>query len=202
MQNNVNNLEQFSRSSFVVKVSIAAGAIYSLPCYGDSFYLLGATLPVEIKTDLTAYKPYRKGTGEKFPEQLRFGRIEVLNPNVDAVVLTLWVGFGEYIDNRFEILENYTVVQGSSTVTIGAGATVTFTGAVTGQNIQRKAFLISNLDPSNPVILRDSAGNNCAAVFPQTSVMIPVSGEIRVHNSTGAAISVYMSEIFYRENAS
>jgi len=192
--------EAFSRSSLVFTMPIAAGAMVSMPVYGDAFYLIGCTAPVEIRTDQTSEKPYRKGTGERFPAALRFGRLEIRNPNSNPVLVTLWAGFGEYIDNRFEVVDGYTVARGWTGTQINAGATVTFTGAGTGNQIQRKAFVITNLDPNNNLLIRDAAGNTLCAVFKETSITLPIAGPVQVHNATGAPISCAIGEIFYSEN--
>jgi hypothetical protein len=194
-------VEAFSRSSIVITVTIPANGVLPYPVYGESFYFLGATAPIEAKTDKTSYKPYRKGTGENFPAELRFTRLEIKNDNAFAVQVTLWAGFGQYIDNRFEIVDTFTSIQGWVSSQINAGASAIFTGAPVGSQIQRKAIVVSNIDANNTLVIRDKNNNFCCAVFPNTSITLPISGEVRVFNPTGANIQCYVSEVWYEENA-
>lgn len=194
------SVEAFSRSSIVISVTIPANGTLPYPVYGETFYFIGATAPVEVKTDKTAFKPYRKGTGENFPQELRFSRLEIKNVNAFAIEITLWAGFGKYIDNRFEIVDAYTTVVGWNNSSINGGGSVAFLGSPTGNQIQRKAFVISNIDPNNALVIRDKDNNFCCAVFANTSITLPISGEVRVFNPTGAPIQCYISEIWYIEN--
>ncbi len=49
--------------------------------------------------------------------------------------------------------------------------------------------------------LLDGDGNFILAVFPETSITLPISDTVTVKNSTGALITVYVSEIFYIDNS-
>jgi hypothetical protein len=84
---------------------------------------------------------------------------------------------------------------------INAGASAIFTGAPVGSQIQRKAIVVSNIDANNTLVIRDKNNNFCCAVFPNTSITLPISGEVRVFNPTGANIQCYVSEVWYEENA-
>lgn len=200
--------EAFSRSASVHRIEVAAGGVFPIFQYGQTFYLLRCTAPVEIKTNLTPEKPYRKGTGEIFVEELRFDRVEIRNPNAFTVRVDIWIGFGRYIDSRIEVQENYTQLA-SAAETVGvysggilsASATLVLNGAPAGAQIQRKAIVVSNLDPTTVLQVLDENNKLCCAVFPSTSVTLPISGPCKVKNPTGIVVAAYISELWYVENS-
>jgi hypothetical protein len=194
-------LEAFTRSSTVHRFDIPAGGTFPISQYGQTFYILKCTAPVEVRTDRTPEKPYRKGTGEEFVEELRFSRLEFRNINSFVVRLEVWVGFGRYIDNRFEVLDSYTgITCALPSELLGALTTLTLTGAPSQNQIQRKAIVVSNLDTGNVLRIWDENDELCCLVFPESSVTLPVSGIVKVRNDTGLAISCAVSEIWYYEN--
>ena len=203
MQNPSLEIESYTRSSVVQSMSVPANSILAVSQYGQSFYFLGATSPIEVKTDLTAFKPYRKGTGEEFPNELRFKRLEIKNPNAYAVTVQIWIGFGKYLDNRFEVLDSYVkIVSALPAGSIAAATSLTLNGSPTGTQIQRKSIVVSNLDPTSDLVILDEDDDFVCAVFPRTSITLPISGVVKVRNTTGVSISCYVSEIWYVENAS
>jgi hypothetical protein len=189
--------EAYSRSSTVSQTIIPAGETFSAGVYGERFYFINATLPLEVKTNLTPFKPYRKGTGELFTPEMRFNRLEVKNNNAVAVFIQLWAGFGEYLDTTAELVEGYTTVYGNATSSLAPVSSLTLSGNPSGVQIQRKSVIVSNLSNSDTIYIKDNAGNFVCAVFPLTSITLPVSGIVKVVNSTAGAIPVCISEIWY-----
>jgi hypothetical protein len=189
--------ESYTRSSIEQVVTVPANGFQGVNIYGQNFYLIDSTGPVQISTDKTGPKVYRKGQGEDFPIELRFKRLEFKNETAADITVRLWAGFGHFVDSRVEILEAYTKIRGSATVSIADGATLTLPGTPTNDLVQRKAIVVSNEDPNSIIRVVDSSGNNCCAIFPQTSVTLPVSGTCGIKNTSGAAVTVSVSEIFY-----
>lgn len=192
--------EAWTRSSVEVRQTIQAGQTIHVSAYGETFYFIALTAPVRVKTDLTAAKPYRQGTGERFPEELRFKSLDIENTSSGVVTLVLWVGFGEYIDHRNALIEGYTQAYGSAFTNVLAASARTFLGLPTqsGQ-IQRKSIVVTNLDIANPLLVRDGSDNVICAVLPNTSLTLPISGPVNIFNATGATIAAYMGEIWYVE---
>lgn len=193
--------EAYTRSSVYVKQVIPAGGTIHVSAYGETFYFVGLTAPVNAKTDLTAAKPYRQGTGERFPSELRFRSLDIENPNASPVQLVLWVGFGEYIDHRTALIDGYTQAVGSPYSSVPAASARVFNGQPSGSQLQRKAIVVTNLDPANVLFLRDQSGAVICAVIANTSLTLPISGYVDVYNPSGAAITAYMGEVWYVENA-
>lgn len=195
--NTPSNGDQYSRSSSVIVTTIPANGIVGFDAYGQRFYFINSTAPIEAKTDLTGYKPYRKGTGENFTDDFRFHRFEVKNSNAYPVFIQVFIGFGEYLDTTSELVESFTNAVGSPYTAVAANTSLTFTGSPSGTQIQRKAIVVSNLDTANNIYVRDINDNYIAAVFPKSTISLQISGPVKVYNGTAGSIPVCISEIFY-----
>jgi hypothetical protein len=193
--------EAYTRSSVYVRQTIPAGETIHVSAFGETFYFIGLTAPVNVRTDVTSMKPYRQGTGEVFPPELRFRSLDIENPNAGPVQLVLWVGFGEYIDRRTALVDGFTVALGSPFNNVPAMTARTFNGVPSGNQLHRKAITVTNLDLANPLLVRDGSANVICAVLPNTSLILPISGPVDIYNATGSSIAAYMGEIWYVENA-
>lgn len=193
--------EAYTRSSVYVKQTIPAGQTIHVSAYGETFYFIGLTAPVNVKTDITAAKPYRQGTGERFPSELRFKSFDIENPNSSPVTLTMWVGFGEYIDHRTALIDGYTQAVGSAFSTVPAVTARVFNGVPSGTQLHRKQIVVTNLDLANALLVRDQTQAVICAVLPNTSLTLPISGYVEIYNPTGSVIAAYMGEVWYVENA-
>jgi hypothetical protein len=202
-QEDINRLVSEASTKAAVQVTriIPAGETVGMEAYGRSFYVLKANAELEINTDLTAPKVYKRGKGENFPELFRFKRLEVKNTAAFAVTVTLWIGFGEYIDKNVDVSENPSALIGIGFTSIaaspGPGNSVTLTGAPPSANyLRRKSVIITNLDPAN--FLEYTDGTNAAGVvFARVAIELTTSGPVTITNTTGAAISYRLSEIWY-----
>jgi len=197
--------ESFSRSSIERFIEIPAGTtglpgVYQLDVHGNAFYLIDCTGEVEIQTNLSPFKTYRKSTGEEFPRDQAFRRLEFRNTGA-KITIRVWAGWGRYIDRRFEMVEAATKAKGWSEAgqEIPATSSIDF-APVTGDGvISRKSIIITNLDPNENLRLEDTDGNTFMTVFPRTSITLPLSDTITIANDTGAAISCNVGEINYVE---
>ena len=88
-------------------------------------------------------------------------------------------------------------VVGWTSSSLASGASQTFSGTPGAGQTQRKAFYISNLDPNSRLDILDDDDNFALAIFPETSIVLPTSGSLKVKNNSGASITLYVSEIFY-----
>jgi hypothetical protein len=198
----VGQKEALVRSSVVQTTIIGAGEVFGISQYAERFYFVNATSLVYAKTEYTAERPYKKGTGEKFTTDLRFHRLEIRNPNAYPVFVQVWVGFGEYLDTTSELVEQYTQILGYSSRTIAGVTSIDFPGTPAGTQIQRKCIIVSNDDLVNSLYIVDAFGNYCCTVRAGFSITLPISGPVSVANDTASPISVSISEIYYVFGAS
>lgn len=189
--------EKYSRTSSLMQGEIVAGGVFPVIQYGETYYLVDSTGPIDIATNYSPRKQYRKGQGEKVPSEQRFTRLELHNPNSFDISFRLWVGFGDFLDRTAEVIEGYTRVVGYPSTSIPAVDEVVSTGDPQGIYVQRKQIIVSNLDQVNNLFLKDENNNYVCAVFPLTSITIPVSGPIKVVNENGSPVNVCLSEVWY-----
>lgn len=174
---------------------------FDVDATGNAFYLIDCTGEVRVKVDSSPFKTFRKSTGESYPRQQYFERLEFQNWGAKTTVV-LWVGWGKYEDRRFELLEAPTKATGwdDPNQHIPAMSHVDFVPKSGNGFIRRKAIIVTNLDPNENLRITDTAGNPFMTVFPRTSVTLPVTNTIRIKNDTGAAIDCNVGEIDYIEN--
>lgn len=197
-----------SRSAQTIIATIPAASTRQFNVPGNYFYFVENGGTVWLKTDIGGSKPYQLGTGEIVPPGSFFRFLELENRSAASIDIELYIGFGEYIDKRLNIVrerpasvqpvaEQPTAYVASATVSIAATTAVVFTGTPATGQLRRKAIVISNRDTAASIVVRDDSNAPGTEVFPSTSITLPVSGEIEVYNPTGGAIAVYMAEIFY-----
>lgn len=68
---------------------------------GNFFYFIESSGPLRARTNLDPFKPFDVGTGVNYGRKTRsFSYVEIFNENAEAVTLTLYRGFAQYIDRR------------------------------------------------------------------------------------------------------
>lgn len=189
--------EQFSLSSNLLTATLEPNSINSFPQMANGFYFVAATAPVSVSMDSGPRKPYRRGTGETLPNGEFFKRLEITNENPFQVAIQLWLGWGEYIDSRFEIVDNKTKYVASDITEVPANDSVEFDGAPDGFLMQRKSIFISNMDANISLFLSDSEENTGLVVFPETSVVLDTSDSVKIANETGSPVQVRIAETWY-----
>jgi hypothetical protein len=197
-------IEKQTFASTIKTMVIPANGLFPISEYGERFYFIKCSAQVFVKTEHSSEKPYQKGQGEHYTDiKMWFRRLEVRNPNNFDVYVRLWVGFGEFLDSTSELIETPAVFYSWNNNTIAASTSVVFLGRPSGVQLQRKAFQISNMDLANSLFIQDvdpitgNPVNTGLAVFPLTSITLPIAGAVAVKNDTASAIICYISELWY-----
>jgi hypothetical protein len=193
----------------IVNLPLAPGASTNVTSAGTRAYLVVATAAVNMRPggvrtgDFTLYS---QGTGIQTVNP--FDWIEINNPNSVPVVISLWLGFDDFIDNRL-ILANATL-QNITYPTQSTGTTAQILipdlsgGAFFDINnkkwlaLFRQAIIISNLDPATPVLLQkygaaSSSGPAVLSCPPSLPIAHNSSGNFTI---VGGTASVIVSEIY------
>lgn len=186
-----------TRSSAVFKTIIQPGGTYGISQYGGRYYFQTLTGLVYASTDKTIERPYIQRQGEQYEPSHYFNRVEIRNPNAFPVFVQVWVGFGQFLDSTFNIIESSTAAVAQAATSIAAGATVTLSGTPTGNQLQRKSLVVSNPDSALDLQILDEANNLVATVFFRTSCTLPISGIVKVKNPNGSSVTAAISEIWY-----
>lgn len=94
-----------------------------------------------------------------------------------------------------------TRIKASGTLTLAHGASQDYPGE--DAKSYRRQFVITNLDATNPLKLcATNYGTNIAwcTVWPQTSITLETSADVRVYNPHGAdSVDYEVGELFYDE---
>lgn len=191
----------------LIEIPAQSGGVpgtYQLDAAGTAFYLIDCTGEVEVRTDSNSYKTYRKSTGEEFPVDTAFTRLEFRNTGGSKLTVRVWAGWGKYIDRRFEMVEAVTKPRGwtnwpGAAQQVPANGSVEIAPVLGGGVISRKSVLITNLDANEGLRVTDVDGNTFLTIFPRTSVTLPLSDTISLINDTGNALSCNIGEILYVE---
>lgn len=193
-------------------VPIAAGSSTTVSGQGTSVYLVISTAPCNIRTrgskGTSAYSLLTQGTGAK---GLEFDQVDLQNPNSVPIVVQIWTGFAEFIDNRL-IIANQSIPQVilPTYPTANAAVSVNFVDKsgsqfadINGKQwiaLYRIALIVSNVDNGVTYLLQaagagTSSGPAVAAIYPGTSLNLPVAGDYTI-NVGGGNINVIASEIY------
>lgn len=198
------------RGAQTITTSIGAGQTTQFPAAGQRFYLRAASAPLQIRAKGDAFDTYTPGTGNSADPGNLFDLIEVQNTSPYPISFSLWVGFGNFIDHRL-ILETGVIfpVVFPTWPTPNVAALLQIPD-LTGQAFQdinggswvalsRVALNISNVDLATTATIQEYGspvvGTGILAVFPQTSISLPIAGNYSLRIGSGN-VNCIVSEIY------
>jgi hypothetical protein len=196
--------------------AIPAGKTITQPAFGTRAYLVVATAAVNMRCrgrdyGAGAFSIFAQGTGVGEPNAAeQFDVVDVQNFNAFAVVVSLWVGYADFIDNR--LILDATINQA---VTYPTQPTPTATNIpipdISGSQfvdingkawiaISRVAIIISNVSTGTTLLLQQFG----SVVANGPAVLASPPGLPIAHNSSGnfclnvggATIEAIVSEIY------
>lgn len=205
-----------NRVSNVYNVTVPA-AVNGVPgvlpqvCTGTQFYVLYTSAPINIRPSKGSYNSYNTGQGLQLDDENAFTQVEFQNSTANPIVVSLFVGWQEFID-RTLILNNVTtpsVVNPTAPVPNVAafidipdlsGTTFTDVNGKKWIAINRVAIIISNADTATSYLVqkygsRVSNGNAIAIAYPSTALRLDISGNYTLATG-GANVNAVVSEIY------
>lgn len=200
-----------ARSSQQINNIVQAGQTLPVPCNGNQFYVLFSSANIDIRPSGGVFNEYTQGTGLNLPDINAFNLLEVKNNTAGAIVFALFVGFDGFIDNRLILANNltpqvsfptYPTASAAATVSIidQSGQPITDVNGDSWYAIQRQAIMVFNPDTGVTLLLQKfgsvvSNGPAVAAIYPQTSLNYPVSGDYTL-SVGGGMVNAIVSEIY------
>lgn len=200
-----------NRQSGVYNQSVAAGQTLPLTCVGTQFYVLFTSAPINIRPSKGSFNSYNTGQGLQLDDENAFTQLELQNNTANAIVVSVFVGFQEFIDKTL-ILNNvtnpnvayptYPTASAAATVNINDLSGQQFTD-INGKKwyaISRVAILIFNTDTGTTYLVQlkganTSNGKAIAAVYPSTAIRLDFSGDYALATG-GANVNAIVSEIY------
>jgi len=199
------------RTSIIYPIVVPANSVAPVPCAGTTFYVTVCTGPIDIRPYGGVFNTYTNGKGLKLKQENAFSSLEVRNTTSQPLVVQLFVGFDEFIDNAL-ILANtgQTLVANPTYSTASSATNVNITdlsgGAFTDINgiewyaLQREAIYVSNLDSGVTLLLQQfgsiiSNGPAVIAIFPTQNLRYAASGDYCL-NVGGGNINALCSELY------
>jgi hypothetical protein len=79
---------------------------------------------------------------------------------------------------------------------LAANTGQTFTSTATATRVRRKDIVFTNFDASAYLQLRVGS-TVCGAVWPQTSIILPITTPITLHNQNPSSVACAVMEIYY-----
>jgi hypothetical protein len=165
---------------------------------GAFIYVLRTPTRIHIKWDSGMYFPYAQGSSiDTRPSGYGFNRLEVFNPTTQEIEVEIYTGWADYDESSLTALPPLSRLKAADTTKIPAMGRVSFSGASTGGDIQRAAFIISNNDTTLNLEIHDPNNKPVLRVKPGDSITLSISEGLSVYNPNGADVSAYMGEILY-----
>ncbi len=193
----------------ILSITVPAGATVPYQLQGTFFYNIASSGSFSIRPAGGSFNVYRPGTGYRLPANQSFAFIEIKNDNSFPVALAMFIGFGEFIDNRL-ILEGSVVQQilkvtysptpavaGPIAIDDISGQPFTDQNGTTWLAIGRVAFYVDNLSLSSNLLIQNdvSSGVVCGIVFPVTTRTVAAAGDFTLKNGL-AAVQAAVVEIY------
>jgi len=205
LSNRAGNKAKYERIAF----SLAPGSTAKKQITGEFIYCVDSNIGFEFALDDN--RPIESDIGIEYREEAGevFTSVTVKNTGTVQLECAFLYGYGKIEDRRLVpvagrrvgvLVQNFpTEAVASGTTSISAAGSVTFNGVATGNQIERKALIVSNEEGAggNSLRILDSSDNPGLVIFPQSSVIIETNDEIKVNNPSGSSITCKMMEIWY-----
>lgn len=201
------NKAKYERVSF----NLLPGASTEKNITGEFIYCVDSNIGFELALDDD--RPIESDIGIEYRQEPgeAFTRITVVNTSATTTLRCSFLyGYGKIEDRRLVpvagrrvgvLVQNFpTEAVASATSSLPATTgTITFDGIPTGDQIERKALIVTNeaVAGGNSLQVETKNGNTGLVVFPQSSIVIETNDEITINNISGGAINCRFMEIWY-----
>ena len=198
---------QKARTSQIINNIVQPGTTLPVPAAGTQFYLLVATLPVQIRPKGGVFNTYSAGKGLQLLPENAFDLLEIRNTSSVAIVFSIFVGFDGYIDNTLilntasgeaqVVNPTYPAVNASNNINIPdlTGTLFTDPNGEGWYAISRTAILLFNADAAAVYDVENTANSQTVALLqPLQALRLDFSGDYRI--TEGGNINAIVSEIY------
>jgi hypothetical protein len=179
-------------------VTLAPGEERRFPKTGVHFRIIYAAQLVEVRLDEGPAMVMAAGMGITYSGGATFETVSIKNTSALLQSVLFYAGFAEFVQPSLPLLTPPTQnVSFPSLTSLAAGAHVAIAPTYSGRRLRRASVTITNADTSARLNWRDEAGVIGGIIFPETSVLLPISETLQVFNPNGVSVSLSVSEIYY-----
>ncbi len=194
------------RSSQILNLIVPAGKPIQLFQAGQQFYVILATGSVAIKPNNGSENIYTQGKGQVVPVDNQFATLQLRNPNAFDIIVSIFVGFGDYIDNTVILFNpqitnfvypTFPVLSAAATIAIPdrSGTQIADINGNQWLAIARVALYVSNYDTGLTYNIKNTASSlTMLGVFPQNNVVLNFAGGVSI--TDGASLNLIASEVY------
>lgn len=194
------------RSSQILNLIVPALKPIQLFQAGQQFYLVLATGTVKIKPNNGSENTYTQGKGQIVPADNQFSSLQLYNPNAFDIIVSIFVGFGDYIDNTVilfnpqvasVIYPTFPVLGAANNVTITdrSGSAFVDPNGNSWLALKREKIYVTNYDLALTYGIKNISGSNTVlGVLPQTNVVLEFDGNYKI--SDAAVLQIVVSETY------
>ena len=163
---------------------------------------------MSIRPSNGTFNSYYVGTGARTDPLNSFSMLEIANNNAFSITLSLWVGFGEYVDNRNVqitdlfypvVFPTYPKASALTNLLVPdlSGSAITDINGTVWLALNRLTLQITNFDTVNSMPIGDTANTAGAilACLPNTSLILAISGNYRITLGS-TALNCLVSETY------
>jgi hypothetical protein len=196
------------RSSQILNLIVPANKPIQLFQAGQQFYLVLATGTVKIKPNNGSENTYTQGKGQIVPPDNQFSSLQLTNPNPFDIIVSIFVGFGDYIDNTVILFNpqvnsvvypTFPVIAAANNVTITdrSGSAFVDPNGNSWLALQRTHIYITNYDLGLTYGIKNVANSQTIlGVLPQTNVVLDFAGTYQINDAANLQLiicEVYMA---------
>lgn len=197
-----------NKSAQTVTTVVNAGGKFPILQEGDYFYVMLATAPITIKPYNGAPDVYTQGTGKRNPPGNTFKSVELHNENNFSVVVSIFIGYGEYVDNRLIVFDPATQkicyptapvpnVSNNINIVDRSGQPITDINGNIWLALTRENIYFTNYDLATTYNVRDEnlVIGTALGIPPATDIAYNINGNFRVNIPSGT-INMVVSETY------
>lgn len=188
------------QASKTIPYTIPAGGQITVKATGSHLYLVESPIAVMVKLESSGATRCAPGTGLDCEDGAFFEYAEIANPAAVAIEVLVYVGFAAYKDSRQAVIEPRTRVKGANgilPINTDPLSVVDLSPVPAPGDIRRKSITVTNRDPNNSLLLLDPEGEVFQEIFPQTSIILPISEGLKLKNPNAAPVSYATGSIYW-----
>ena len=189
-------MSQRGKTSQLISITIEPGGQATRPVFGRYLYVVECSAPFLWRMDQTPLVPADQGSRLKAAEDATFEQVQFVNPQIVSITVKVFVGFAEYDQARFAIIEPTTTLRAQAGSLAGATG-IDLTPTLSAGEVRRKALTVSNGSATDRLQIRDASGNVALIIFPETSIILPISEACELYNPNPGAVDYSIGQIIW-----